>query len=64
MHETGGAAGWAPPPGGGAILGGRERIFDHLPYDALAAAYVAGRAVLRLSAASAVLIVAGLVVHW
>lgn len=48
----------------GTVFRCRERIFDHLPYDALAAAYVAGRAVLRLSAASAVLIVAGLVVHW
>lgn len=48
----------------GMVFRCRERMFDNVPYDAIAAAYVAGRAVLRLSAAAAVLIVAGLVVHW
>ncbi|NKY34436.1 hypothetical protein HGA13_15345 [Nocardia speluncae] len=50
--------------GTGIVFRCRERIFDLLPYDAIAAAYVAGRAALRLSAASAAMIVAGLVVHW
>lgn len=50
--------------GGGVIFCCRDRIFDRLHYDAIAAAYVAGRAVLRLLAASAVVVVAGLLVHW
>ncbi|MGW1741404.1 cell division protein PerM [Nocardia sp. NPDC001965] len=42
----------------------RERIFEGLPYDVIAAAYVAGRSVLRLLAVAAVLLVLALVVHW
>ncbi len=42
----------------------RERLFEGLPYDVIAAAYVAGRAVLRLLAAAAVLLVLSLLTHW
>ncbi|WP_063061799.1 cell division protein PerM [Nocardia sienata] len=42
----------------------RDRIFEGLPYDVIAAAYVAARAVLRLLAAAAVLLVLALLVHW
>ncbi|WP_459548061.1 cell division protein PerM [Nocardia sp. X0981] len=42
----------------------RERVFDSLPYDSIAAAYVAGRAVLRLLAAAAIVLVLALLVHW
>ncbi|MEU4317079.1 DUF6350 family protein [Nocardia sp. NPDC024068] len=49
---------------GGVVFRCRARIFDSLPYDVIAAAYVAGRSVLRLLAGSAVLIVLGLLVNW
>ncbi|MGW4070314.1 cell division protein PerM [Nocardia grenadensis] len=42
----------------------RERLFEGLPYDVIAAAYVAARAVSRLLAAAAVLLVLGLLLHW
>ncbi|MEU1984125.1 DUF6350 family protein [Nocardia sp. NPDC019395] len=50
--------------GAGVVFRCRERIFERLPYDAIAAAYIAGRAVLRLLAAAAIMIVLGLLVHW
>ncbi|WP_280397079.1 cell division protein PerM [Nocardia carnea] len=42
----------------------RAQIFDRIPYDAIAAGYVAGRAVLRLLVAAAALLVIALLMHW
>ncbi|MFI5714219.1 DUF6350 family protein [Nocardia sp. NPDC051750] len=50
--------------GAGVVFRCRDRIFDRLPYDAIAAGYVAGRAALRLLGAAAVMIVLALLVHW
>lgn len=49
---------------GGVVFRCRAKIFDRLPYDAIAAGYVAGRAVLRLLAAAAVMLVVALPAHW
>ncbi|MGW5386078.1 cell division protein PerM [Nocardia sp. NPDC003963] len=48
----------------GVVFRCRERIFEGLPYDVIAAGYVAGRSVLRLLAGAAVLLVGALLVNW
>lgn len=42
----------------------RQQIFDWLPYDVVAAGYVAGRTVLRLLGAGAVVVVLAALVQW